>query len=308
MLILLDCCDTGLTAAAKLANCCHRVNPANHIIPLDSAYPGRWQGLRSKPVQVAVQGNLALLQAPVTVAIVGSRAASAASMQMAHSFAQQAAAAGMVVVSGGALGIDGAAHRGALARTVVVMGSGILHWYPTRHVDLFAAVVAAGGSLLSTFADDAQPMRSHFVARNRFIAALADVVVVVEAQPRSGSLSTAHYGRTLGRHVVAVPGSPGCDVLLGTGQAHLCETFADITAALRGEFRSASAPALSDEHCERLVAALDSEPLDHDTLALRAGLTIAQTLRALCKLDGTPHVVKLPGQRFARPTTFCSAT
>lgn len=280
----------------------------NHIIPLDSAYPGRWQGLRSKPVHVAVQGNLGLLQAPTTVAIVGSRAATAGSMQLAASFAQQAAAAGMVVVSGGALGIDGAAHRGALARTVVVLGSGISHWYPTRHVDLFNAVVTAGGALVSTFADDALPVRSHFVARNRFIAALADVVVVVEAQPRSGSLSTAQFGRNLGRQVLAVPGSPGCDVLLGTGQAHLCETFADIAAALRGEFRVSAATALPDPDCERLVAALDSEPLDEDALAQRAGLTIQQTLRALCKLDGTPHVVKLPGQRFARPTTFCSAT
>ena len=255
-----------------------------------------------------MQGNLGLLQAATTVAIVGSRAASAASMQLAEQFAQQAAAAGMVVVSGGALGIDGAAHRGALAQTVVVMGSGMRHWYPTRHVGLFDAVVAAGGTLVSTFVDDAPPLRSHFVARNRFIAALADVVVVVEAQPRSGSLSTAQHGRKLRRHVLAVPGSPGCDVLLGTGEAQLCETFADIAAALRGEFRTATATALPDEHCERVVAALDSQPLDEDALAQRAGLTIQQTVRALCKLDGTPHVVKLPGQRFARPTTFCSAT
>ncbi|MBP9087041.1 MAG: DNA-protecting protein DprA [Kofleriaceae bacterium] len=280
----------------------------NHIIPLDAAYPGRWQSLRSKPVQVAVQGNLGLLQAATTVAIVGSRAASTASMQLAERFAQQAAAAGMVVVSGGALGIDGAAHRGALAQTIVVMGSGLRHWYPTRHVDLFTAVVAAGGALISTFPDDAQPVRSHFVARNRFIAALADVVVVVEAQPRSGSLSTAQYGWTLGRHVLAVPGSPGCDGLLGTGRAHICESFLDVAAAVRGEFRVAAVPPLADEHCERLVAALDTQPLDEDALAQRAGLTIQQTLRALCKLDGTPHVVKLPGQRFARPTTFCSAT
>lgn len=257
---------------------------------------------------MAVQGKVAALQATTTVAIVGSRAASTASMTSAQGLAEGLAQRGTMVVSGGALGIDGAAHRGAIGHTVVVLGSGIAHWYPTRHVDLFNDVVTQGGAVISTFEDEATPLRSYFVSRNRLIAALADVVVVVEAQPRSGSLSTARYGRELGRRVLAMPGSPGCDALLASGAAHMCESVDDVLAALAGTVRALPMPEIPNDQCARLVAALNDEPCDESALAQRAGLSLSQALRALAQLDGTPHMVMLPGRRFIRPTSFSSAT
>lgn len=264
--------------------------------------------MHGAPIRVAVQGNVAALQATATVAIVGSRAASTSSMKAAGALAEALAGLGITVVSGGALGIDGAAHRGALGHTVVVLGSGITHWYPARHVDLFNQIVTAGGAVISTFQDDASPVRSYFVSRNRLIAALADVVVVVEAQLRSGSLSTARYGRELGRRVLAMPGSPGCDSLLASGAAHVAESVDDVVAALAGNVRALAVPELPDEQCVRVVAALNDEPCDESALAHRAGLSLSQALRALAQLDGTPHVVMLPGRRFIRPTSFSSAT
>ena len=126
------------------------------------------------------------------------------------------------MVSGGALGIDTAAHAGALdagAATTVVLGSGVDVLYPDRNRALFAAVVDRGGALVSTFPMGAQPRPGQFVARNRIIAALADVVVVVSAGPASGSLHTARHAAALGRRLAAVPGSPGTQALLTAGAA-----------------------------------------------------------------------------------------
>ncbi|MDQ3370837.1 MAG: DNA-protecting protein DprA, partial [Myxococcota bacterium] len=128
------------------------------------------------------------------IAVVGSRAASGDGMERATQLAQHLAHRGVHVVSGGALGIDGAAHRGALAgggTTTVVLGTGVDVPYPRRHAPLFAQVVAHRGGLLSMLPDGTEPRPHTFPQRNGLIAALADAVVVVEADVRSGSLSTA---------------------------------------------------------------------------------------------------------------------
>ena len=229
------------------------------------------------------------LPAGRAVAIVGARAASTVAMDRAHCLARHLAGRGVDVVSGGALGVDGAAHRGALAgggTTTVVLGTGIDVAYPARHAPLFERVIAAGGALVSMFPRGMQPRRGAFPARNPLIAALADAVLVIEADLRSGSLSTAFAARRLGRIVGAWPGSRGCDRLLATG-ACIVESAADVDAILAGEPRRAAAvPSLSlDPIAARVVAALASGARGVDAVVATTGLSVREVLRALPAIE-----------------------
>jgi DNA processing protein len=220
------------------------------------------------------------------VAIVGARAAGAAAMARAHALAKHLAARAVHIVSGGALGIDGAAHRGALAgggTTTVVLGSGVDVAYPVRHAPLFDEVVARGGGLVSMLPPGTEPRRSTFVQRNPLIAALADVVIVVEANVRSGSLSTARAAARLGRVVCAWPGSAGCDRLLASGTA-IVESEDDVFAALAGTPRlPPRAP--RDPIEARVHAAIEAGARGVDAIVSATGLSVRDVLRAVARMS-----------------------
>lgn len=224
------------------------------------------------------------------LAIVGARAASSAGMERAHRIARHCAARGIHIVSGGALGIDGAAHRGALAgggRTTVVLGNGVDVAYPQRHAGLFRDVVAHGGTLAGLWPDGMQPRRGTFRERNALIAALADAVIVVEADVASGSLITARAARGLGRVVAAWPGSPGCERLLADGAA-IVESELDAERALaEPRYRDAPAPSLDpiDPIRAQIRAAIAAGASGVDAIVQRTGLTVRAVLRALPLLD-----------------------
>ena len=174
------------------------------------------------------------------VAVVGSRRPSPYGEAVAEQLASDLAAAGVIVISGLALGIDAAAHRGALnggGITVAVMGTGVDLVYPAAHVRLAEDILASGGALVSQFADGTQPRRGNFPARNWTMAALADAVVVVEAAEGSGALITAQAALELDREVLAVPGSVfsplsvGAHGLIRDG-AGLVQNSRDVLAAL----------------------------------------------------------------------------
>jgi len=232
------------------------------------------------------------------VAVVGARAASAEGVKRAEGLAADLAGRGAVVLSGGAIGIDAAAHRGAGGRTVVVLASGLDRPYPERNASLFAEIVAAGGALASPFPAGTPVRRWQFLRRNEVIAALADAVVVVEARARSGALHTARAAAQLGKIVGACPGSPGTDALLGAGAAWI-ETGNDVVAALAGTPRRPErrAPAAGDE-----AAAWGAlvRPADADTVAARAGISILRAARALTALELDGLATALPGGRWAR--------
>jgi len=264
----------------------------------DPHYPAPLRDLRPPPPAVFVRGAL---PAGAAVAIVGSRAATPYGVRQAHVLAADLARLGVVVVSGLARGIDAAAHRGALeagGRTVAVLPGGVDHVTPRHHAAL-AADIAAHGALLAEFAA-VPPWAGGFVRRNRLIAALGAVTVVVEAATRSGALSTAAAARRLGRPVLAVPGdvdretSRGCHALLRAG-ARLCESAADVLAACGGRW---AAPAGDPEAL--LLAALEGVPRGLDALAARAGLTPERALAALLRLEWAGALRALPGQRWAR--------
>jgi len=233
--------------------------------------------------ELYVRGTLASGPA---VAIVGARAASGDGMRHAHALGKHLAARGVHVVSGGALGIDGAAHRGALAgggATTVVLGSGLDVPYPVRHAPLFAAIVAAGGALVSMFPNHTQPRPAYFPQRNVLIAALVDAVIVVEADVRSGSLSTARSASELGRRLAAWPGSRGCARLLAEGCA-IVEGEADVDALLAGHPRyPVRAPLDSNE--ARVADALAKGVRGVDEVVTETGLSVRDVLRALSAIE-----------------------
>lgn len=216
------------------------------------------------------------------VAIVGARAASRAALDRAHALGRHLAGQSVQVVSGGALGVDGAAHRGALAGrggTTVVLGSGLDVLYPARHAPLFCEVLACGGTLAGMQPDGTQPLPGMFPQRNRLIAALADVVIVVEAELRSGSMSTVAAARALGRLVAAWPGSPGCERLLAAGAA-IVEAGADVELALAGTPRH-RAPRVIDPIARQVQDAIAHGAAGIDEIVRHTGLTVRAVVRAL---------------------------
>ncbi|HEY5923346.1 MAG TPA: DNA-processing protein DprA [Kofleriaceae bacterium] len=252
--------------------------------PGDAGYPQRLQALGSQHT-LHVRGQLA--EGPA-VAIVGARAATRNGIERAHALAKHVAAAGVHVVSGGAIGIDGAAHRGAGAATTVVLGTGIDVIYPERHAALFEAIVAGGGALVSMFPRGMQARAGTFIKRNALIAALADAVVVVEADVRSGSLSTAHAAHNQGRAVAAYPGSPGCARLLATGAAFV-ESGDDVLALLAGR-RRVPAPVMLDDNATRVRDALAAGVRGVDAIVRHTGLSVRAVLRALPQLESSARL------------------
>jgi DNA processing protein len=279
-----------LTALVLVANCCPLVTIAIRVVlPEQAEYPPRLLALGWRPT-LHVRGTLQAPPAARSLAIVGARAASGPSMERAHAVARHAGAAGVHVVSGGALGIDGAAHRGCIeagGTTTVVLGSGADVLYPSRHASLFQHILDAdAGALVSLLPDGTQPRAGTFVQRNPLISALADIVVVIEADVRSGSMSTAAAARKQGRLVAAWPGSGGCDRLIARGAA-IVESADDVLAALAGAPRY-PVPVELDGDAAKVRDALLAGARGIDQIVRMTGLPVRAVLRALPQLESPP--------------------
>jgi DNA processing protein len=210
------------------------VDPPRTLLPTDTLWPVSLADLNDPPAELRVAGSLPDLSR--AVAIVGTRFADDDALAFTRALAADLAAAGEVVVSGGAAGIDAAAHEGALSgggQTIAVLATGLEHAYPARHAPLFGRI-ARSGALLSEWTGGAAPSSGWlFLRRNRLVAALAPVVVIVQAPARSGALSTARWAKRLKRRVLVVPAAPwdargtGCLELLLAG-AEICTSVEDI--------------------------------------------------------------------------------
>ncbi|WP_420996984.1 DNA-processing protein DprA [Cupriavidus sp. 30B13] len=283
--------------------------PGNHLLTLaDAAYPRALLDLADPPPVLYVKGRLELL-ARAGVAMVGARNATLQGVEDARRFAGALSQAGLAVVSGMALGIDGAAHDGALAGpggTVAVIGTGIDVVYPARHRAL-AHRIAEAGALVSEFPLGTAPRSQHFPQRNRIIAALVRGVLVVEAAARSGSLITARLAAELGREVYAMPGSihaplsKGCHLLIRQG-AKLVETAQDVLEELGIAAGAAprTAPPPAPRADDLLGAALAHDPVALDVLCARAALPPEQVAAALLALELEGTVERLPGNLYRR--------
>jgi DNA processing protein len=238
-------------------------------------------------------------QAAASVAVVGGRRASPLRRAAARSIGGGLARAGWCVVSGGAVGVDAAAHTGALeagGRTVVVLGCGQDVPYPRANTGLFARVRAAGGTLTSEHPPGAQPRAAHFLPRNRLIAALSTAVVVVEAAAGSGSLSTARAAGSRGLgHVLVLPGAPwdpgaaGCNQLIRDGATpvrSLTDILEELGASVSGDAAGvADWPGLEPGARAVMTALVDGELLSPGRLAAATDLPPAALDAALLDLE-----------------------
>lgn len=267
------------------------------VLATDSEYPRGLRRLEDAPAALFVRGAIPDGRA---VAMVGSRAAYREGCERARAAAADLATAGLVVVSGGAIGVDAAAHQGALdggGQTVVFLGSGLDRPYPERNLDLFSRV-ALHGAVVSSFAPGTPPLRGCFPRRNRLIAALADVVVVVEAGRRSGALQTARWAERLSIPVLAGDTSPGARRLLGQG-AGLFHGADDVLGALRGEPPRRPLPSPTNRDQRAALGCL-AAPRTVDQVAQQLGWSAARAALVLVGLQVEGLVSLESGGRYAR--------
>jgi DNA processing protein len=290
--------------------------PRRYIALGDPAYPPQLLQTTDPPTLLYAEGAAGIASGRA-IAIVGSRHPTPQGEVNAREFAAELSRQGLVVVSGFAVGIDAAAHEGALrgpAGTVAVLGGGIDLPYPAAHAALARRIVEGGGLLLSEYAPGTPPLKEHFPRRNRIIAGLSLGTLVVEAALRSGSLITARLASEAGREVFAIPGSihspqsKGCHALLKQG-AKLVEVAADIVEELQpGRAGAASAaaqtaapPAQGDPgDSDPLLRALGHDPVTLDALQARTGWPTAELNARLLELELAGRVARLPGGLFQR--------
>lgn len=282
----------------------------------DPGYPAALLDTEDPPLMLYLLGRLRQPW-PTAIAVVGSRNPTPQGQANARQFGRSLAQAGLTVVSGLALGIDGAAHEGALdgaaadrLATIAVVGTGLDSVYPRQHETL-AARIARQGLLVSEYPLGTPPLAANFPRRNRIIAGLSEGTLVVEAAVRSGSLITARMALDQGKDVFAVPGSihspqsRGCHELLRQG-ARLVASAQDVLEELRpGVAAAASAGSTATLPAPagapgRLLKALGFDPVNLDTLVARTGISTAELQAQLLELELEGHVSRLPGGLFQR--------
>jgi DNA processing protein len=272
--------------------------PARALILLgDPRYPALLAAIDKPPLVLFVAGAVDTLHAP-QMAIVGSRTATPCGTELAARLASELAACGVVTTSGLALGIDAAAHRGALrrGRTIAVLGCGVDRCYPPGHREL-ALAISQCGALVSEFPLGTAPHARHFPRRNRIISGLALGTVVVEAALRSGSLSTARHALEQGREVFAVPGAVGnpqargCHLLLRHG-AKLTEGVGDIlqefpylSVARRSAAESGAGREELPREADPVLRACGWDPFTIEDIVTRSGLTVQEVSSMLLTLE-----------------------
>ena len=278
----------------------------------EAGFPSRLSRCADSPAELRVRGDLG--SPPARVAIVGSRHPDVYGTEVARELAVGLARAGISVVSGGAQGVDAAAHEGALAaggHTVAVFGCGLDVSYPASHAGLFSRIVDAGGALVSEYPDAQEGRRWTYPERNRIVSGMSDAVVVVRAGARSGALLTAERARAQGVPVLAVPGDVTSPLSQGPlallrGGARAVGSAEDVLAelGLAGQLAlpgagAAEAPPLEGPEAA-VWAALGRLPRHADEIAREAGLPPGPALAALLTLELEGRCEQRPGQHFVR--------
>jgi len=285
----------------------------HHIVTLaDAEYPQRLLESNDPPCLLYVIGDPRYLNLPA-IGVVGSRNATPQGIENALAFSRALADAGFTIISGLALGIDAAAHEGALrsdtaSGTLAIIGTGIDRVYPASNRKL-AHLITGKGCIISEFPLGTAATASNFPRRNRLIAGLSQACLVVEAAPASGSLITARLAGELGRDLFAIPGSihapqyKGCHALIKQG-AKLVECAQDILEELSPRHANpATSPSTADaprpEH-RVLLQAIGHDPCTLDQIINRSGLTADVVLAMLTELSLDGSVTNLPGGRYQR--------
>lgn len=278
---------------------------------LDREYPGRLRKLYGSPAVLYVRGRLPDEERP-TAAIVGARGCSHYGIQTAEYLGRSLADAGIQIISGMALGIDGAGHRGCLKAggdTYAVLGCGVDICYPRSHFSLYMEIPAKGG-ILSEYGPGQPPKACHFPMRNRIISGLADAVIVVEAREKSGSLITADCGLEQGKEIFAVPGrttdtlSQGCNQLIrqGAGIVTCPDDVLDFFQILPKKkliVHEKTENGLAKKG-KMVYSCLDLQPKFIDRIAEESGLSLGECLTLLLELELGGYIVQTAGHYYAK--------
>jgi DNA processing protein len=285
-------------------------DPGHHVVAWDDAdFPRALLELGDAPPAFFYIGRRELLGRPA-LGIVGSRHATPQGIENAREFAHALGAAGLTIVSGLAVGIDAAAHEGALGTsgsTLAVIGTGPDRVYPARNRDL-AARIAQDGGIVSEFVPGTAPRKENFPRRNRLISGLSRGVLVVEATLSSGSLVTARLAGEQGREVFAIPGSihspfaKGCHKLIREG-AKLVETAQDVLAELHLPTVAAAATQAAAREATTttpVLTAMGYDPVGVDVLVARTGIAPESIVRDLVTLELAGDIAALPGGMWQR--------
>ena len=260
----------------------------------EDCFPEKLRRIPDPPAALFIRGKDVDPDRPA-VAMVGARKATDYGRSFAERLAAELAETGITVVSGLALGIDGASHRGALnggGLTIAVTGCGIDVCYPAYHQKLYHEILKKG-TLISEYAPGALSFPAHFVTRNRLISGLSNAVIVVEARKKSGSLITAEYALNQGREVMAVPGRPedvlseGTNRLIKDGAA-CCTCAQDVLDLLRIPIKREERPVRSEVlqgDAKKVADLLRSGPMHTDALAKQTGIPVERLLQILLSLE-----------------------
>jgi DNA processing protein len=287
------------------------------VIQTDDNYPAMLREIYDPPVVLYVKGDLTAKDKNA-VAMVGSRMTTHYGIEVSRKLAYQLAYMGVTVVSGGARGIDTAAHQGALSgrgRTICVLGTGINIVFPPENGELFERI-SANGAVVSQYPFNRKADKQSFAIRNRIVAGMTLGTVVVEANLTSGALITANFATEYGRQVFAVPGridsprSKGCHELIKKG-AKLCEGAEDILSEFEYLFPTSNRPPAANEtgvlpaleltdHEQKVFGTLDSEELTIDDVIRKCGLPSSTVSVTLLSLEMKRLVKQLPGKLFVR--------
>ncbi len=319
---------TGLPALLNTTREWLSASTDRRVVALgDAGYPASLLNIEDPPLMLYMLGALSEQAEDATeliansLAIVGSRNPTPQGESNARQFAKAFADAGICVVSGMAMGVDGAAHDGALlggGQTVAVVGTGLDRVYPKKHLEL-AHRIARQGMMISEFPLGTPPLTANFPRRNRIISGLTRGTLVVEAALKSGSLITARLAAEQGKEVFAIPGSihspqsRGCHALIKQG-AKLVELAQDVLEELKypGSGSSSEANGFSSDderpdfqeqyEDDPLITALGFDAVSLDALQARTGIDTAQLQARLLELELDGRVARLPGGLFQRLT------
>lgn len=281
------------------------------ITPLEQEYPEKLRNIYDYPMGLFVKGELPDARKP-SAAVIGARDCTSYGKQVAAYMGKELAENGIQIVSGLALGIDGAGHEGALkgnGKTFGILGCGVNICYPRSNYNLYEQILAQGG-ILSEYGPDQEPYAANFPVRNRIISGLSDVILVIEARRRSGSLITAELGLEQGREIFALPGritdplSEGCNHLIQNGAGILTSPgdvleYMGILYKNRMILYENSQKGLAKT--EKMVySCLDSEPRHLEQVAEVTGLSISSCMSALLELELGGFAVRTTGQYYIR--------
>lgn len=279
---------------------------------MDKAYPRRLLHIDDAPVLLFYKGNMNLNH-PRTVAIVGTRTPTVYGTTVCEKIIEELSAYNIHIISGLAFGIDGVAHRKSLELnipTLGILGNGLPKIYPGEHTSLAGKMLQNGG-LMSEFSYNAKPARENFPMRNRIIAGISDVVIVIQSKSKGGSIITAEMGNMYNKDVFAVPGrttdefSEGCNALIKQNKAHLAESAKDIAYIMRWDEIDSSKHLqkqlfveLDDQEMIALGIIRDNHPIAIDLLSYKLQLNPSEIASLLLSLEFKGLIKSLPGKKY----------